>query len=178
MENLFKVLLWTLFTMSMTGCNEDQQTILVDQFDVQLVILDEDGNEQTVFKNGEDVSMMVKLINLSSEEIEAGSYYDYCEIYTIEEFLLIYKWMKKSDNEEESWVPLGKAYVTPVNCPTVNIPVVVPAQGEKLVVGSKWSDNPANAQLTPGKYYTAFNYSLELDGQSKIVALKAEFEVQ
>lgn len=61
---------------------------------------------------------------------------------------------------------------------TANITVIIPAHGEVMVAGSKWNNNSDNPPLTPRKYYTAFSYTLELNGQFKKLDLEVEFEVQ
>lgn len=114
MENILKILLCVALALPMTYCSENHQNIPIEELEAKLATLDEDGIEKTIFEAGTNVTLGVKLVNQSNEDIEAGGYFEYCDIYTIEEFLLVYKWMKKSENEEASWVPFGKAYVLPI----------------------------------------------------------------
>ena len=108
MENFVKILLWITLALSATGCDEDEASVLADSLEVKLVTLDENGEERAVFDAGTDVYFALKLLNSTNNEVKAGGYFDYCKIYQIDEFLLVYKWARNNENEKENWVPLGR----------------------------------------------------------------------
>lgn len=179
MRKFYTLLIGSLFIISFSGCSDDEAESAIDVTDAKLVANIEGGEkEMTIFEENSDIRFYIKLTNSSDIEVEAGSYFDYCAIFNIKEYLLVYKWTKKDGDEKESWIPLGKAYVPPVNCPAINIPLTIPPNGETGVAGAYWSQNPNNLPLGKGKYYTALPYTLEIGGKSKNIDLKLEFEVR
>jgi hypothetical protein len=177
MKNTKKVLPIIVAAILISNCSNEQDINTINTLDARLVAFDEAGVESTLFEANTNIRFALNLINDSNKQIEAGSYYDYCAIYSVEEFLLVYKWIK-NDNGEDVWAPIGKAYVPPIACPTINIPVVIAAHGEATVCGMEWDTNPNNLPIGPGKYYTALTYTLELGDQSKQLNLRLDFEVQ
>lgn len=164
------------FVLLNTNCDENQQIRTVDSLGARLAAYTEDGAEKTMVPANSNILFVLSFINKSDVDIKAATYYDYCSLFNIKDFLLIYKLVRLA-NGEARWMAYGKPYELPVYCPTIAIPVIVPAHGETKVHGSSWNRVPNNPPFTPGKYYTAFSFDLELDGQSRRHDLNLEFEV-
>jgi hypothetical protein len=160
----------------MFGCAEEEVG-LADKLETRLVAYDEMNVERTSFSPGEDITLSLVLVNTSSQNVEAGTYFDYCSIYEQDEFLLLYR-LTVSDTGVESWEPVGKPYAPPVYCATVALPVVVVANGEQIVCGFRWSNNPGNPPLGPGRYYTSLSHVEEIAGQVLDMDLRLDFEIQ
>lgn len=177
MKNPIGVFVIAVLPLFSSHCTDSQEVRPIDQLGARLVAYDENGIERTIFKANTNITFGLSLVNKSDHDIEAGSYYDYCNVYQKEDFLLIYKLMTQ-DNGEEKWIAYGKPYQEPVACPTFSVAITVPASSEAKLHGGAWNSNPDNQPLTAGKYYTAFSFTLELDGQSRTHDLKLEFEVE
>jgi hypothetical protein len=176
MEKITIMFLWAVLALFSSNCSDSQQVRPIDKLGARLVAYDEDGTERTVFEANTNITFGLSLINKSNVNIEAGAYYEHCDVYQKEDFLLIYKLIRQ-DNGEEKWMPYGKPYQQPAPCPTIPMPVMVTANGETKLHGRAWNSVPDNPPFTAGKYYTAFAFTLELDGQSRRHDLKLEFEV-
>lgn len=176
MEKVLKLFLWAALALINCNCDDGQSGRPIDSLGARLVAYDEDGAEKTKFAANTDIAFVLCLNNKSDYPIEAGSYFDFCDVYQKEDFLLIYK-MVQEDTGEEHWIPYGKPYQQPAPCPTIATMVIVPAHGETKVQGRAWNSVPDNPPFTTGMYYTAFSFTLELDGQSRRHELKLEFEV-
>lgn len=176
MKKITKMFLCAV-TLFSSNCSDSQEVQPIDKLGARLVAYDEHGTERTVFEANTNITLGLSLINKSNEDIEAGTSYDFCDVYQKEEFLLIYK-LISNDNGGEKWIPYGKPYQQPAPCPTIGAPIFVPAKGELKLHGGTWNNNPDNPPFTAGKYYTAFSFTLELDGQSRKHDLKLEFEVE
>lgn len=174
-ERLTMILCAALALLS-SSCDDSQQVRPIDSLGARLVAYDEDGIEKTRFEANTNIAFILSFNNNSDRAIEAGSYFDFCYYYQKDDFLLIYK-LVREDNGEEKWMPYGKPYEQPVFCPTIFIPVIVPAFSERKIHGGTWNNVPNNPPLTAGKYYTSFSFNLELDGKSRQHDLKLEFEV-
>lgn len=160
-----------------SNCSDSQPVRPIDSLGARLVAYDEVGTERTKFEANTNITFILSFNNKSDHAIEAGSYFEFCDVYQKEDFLLIYK-LVRDDNGEENWMPYGKPYQQPAPCPTVGVMVIVPARGETKVHGATWNNVPDNLPFTAGKYYTAFSFDLELDDQSRKHDLKLEFEVE
>lgn len=176
MKKVTQIFLWALFTLFTSTCSDSQEVQPIDKLGARLVAYDEDGIERTTFEANTNITFGLSLVNKSNDDIKAGSLFDYCDVYQKEDFLLIYK-LIGDDKGEATWVPLGKPYKQPAPCLTISLPLIVPAHGEAKLHGRAWNSNPDNQPLTAGKYYTAFSFTFELDGQSRTHDLKLEFEV-
>lgn len=177
MQKITKMFLCAALALFSTSCGESQEAQPIDKLGARLVAYDEDGTEKTVFEANTNITLGLSLVSKSGADIDVGSYFDYCDLFQQEEFLLVYK-LIKDDNGEEKRIPYGKPYVQPAPCPTIPVPVIVPAHGEAKLHGGAWHNNPENSPFTAGKYYTAFSFTLELDGRSRKHDLKLEFEVK
>lgn len=184
MRTKLNTIIRVLILIFILSCKDDKDDINADPFfdaiDVKLAAAIEgsERTEMTVFENNTNINFFVKIVNKSNQDIDFGSYYSYSAIYDVEEYLLIYKLSKNDQDNQETWVPLGKAYVPPINCLMINLPLVLSAKGSVGVAGMPWDQNPDNLPLGPGKYYTALSYTFEHKGKSKNYDLKLEFEVK
>jgi hypothetical protein len=175
-EKRTKMFRWVALALIISNCIDDQEIQPIDNFGARLVAYDEDDTERTAFKANTDIGFILCIFNTSAKDIDVGARFDYCNAYRDEEFLHIYK-IIGDGNGNEQWMPYGRPYRPPVYCPTINLPIIVPAGGEAKVVGGRWNNDPDNPPFTPGKYYTAFSFNSEVAGQSRKHELKLEFEV-
>jgi len=176
MKIVIKMLLWAALALFGSSCSDSQPVLPIDKLGARLVAYDEGGTERTKFGANTNITFILAFNNKSDHAIEAGGYFDFCDVYQKDDFLLIYK-LVGDDNGEENWIPYGKPYQDPALCPTINLPLIVPAHNQVKVHGGAWNNVPDNPPFTAGKYYTAFLFDLELDGQSRTHELKLEFEV-
>ena len=176
MKKVIKMLLWAALALFGSNCSDSQPVRPIDNLGARLVAYDEGGTERTKFEANTNITFGLSFTNKSNQDVHAGSYFQFCDVYQKEDFLLIYK-LVRDDNGEENWMPYGKPYQQPAPCPTINLPLIVPAHNEVKVHGGAWNNVPDNPPFTAGKYYTAFLFDLELDGQSRKHDLKLEFEV-
>ena len=171
------MLLWAVLALSGSGCSDSEPVGPIDYLGARLVAYDEGGIERTTFETDTNIKFILSFTNSSDQDIDAGNHFQFCHVYQQEEFLLIYK-LVREDNGEEKWVPYGKPYQEPIACRTINLPLIVAASSEIKVLGGAWNNVPGNLPFTAGKYYTAFLFDLDLDGQSRKHDLKLEFEVE
>lgn len=168
--------LWTSFVLLVASCSDSEPVSPINSLHPRLVAYYDGVIERTKFEENTNITFALSFTNESDRNIEIGTSFQYCDVYQREEFLLIYKWVRE-DNGDEKWMPYGKPYQEPVACPTINLPITVPARGETKVVGAAWNTVPENLPFSPGKYYTSFSFDLVLEGQSRRHDLKLEFEV-
>ena len=154
MKRSIKFLLGLTVAFSISNCTEDNVARVLHGLEARLVAYDESHVSRTSFNADTDITLILNLVNKSAGDIEAGAYWDYCSLYQVDEFLLVYR-RSTSGVGAESWHPVGRAYVTPIYCATINIPVVVHPNSEVSVCGAKWSSNPGNSPLSAGKYDSA-----------------------
>lgn len=159
-----------------SNCDDGQSDRPIDSLGARLVAYDEGGVERIKFAANTDIAFVLCLNNQADYAIDAGSYFDFCDVFQKDDFLLIYK-LVQEESGEEHWIPYGKPYQQPAPCPTIATKVIVPAHRETKVQGRAWNSVPNNPPFTAGKYYTAFSYTLELNGHSRKYDLKLEFEV-
>jgi hypothetical protein len=77
------------------------RSIQSSELGARLVAYDEDGTERTVFEATTNITLGLSFINKSNDDIKGGTYYDFCDVYQSEEFLLIYK-LIRDDNGKRS----------------------------------------------------------------------------
>jgi hypothetical protein len=173
--------LYTIVILSVLSCAHEQgidalQT-QIDNIDFELAVLDENGEEKSVFDQGTDVNFVLLLNNNSEQDLLWEYHYD-CRISQQADFLLVYK-LGTSDNRGEiEPVAMGKPYNTPVLCLDINLPARSIPPGEYLLVSDNWSDNKDNSPLTSGKYFTEFFYTLNINGYNKTIDVRVDFEIR
>ena len=164
------------------GCEKENISQL-DQVDFKIVTKDANNTETSVFEIGEDVVLAFETINNSGKDLELNlkSNYLSCKVFQNEtDFLFV---NKKSDNYnvDSSFVPVGKPFLNPINCETINLPYYsqIFPKGETILESAFWSSNPENKELKAGKYFTVFTFTLlDIEGHSKTWNLRADFEIK
>lgn len=181
-----KMILLTIIStlIILSGCQDidDSTGSQFDQIDFKIVTMDENETEAIDFEVGEDMVLAFKAINNSGKVLELKLKSDYltCKVFQNEKDFLFVN--KKSDNYDvdSSFVPIGKPYLNPINCETINLPYYAQIfpKGETILESAFWSSNPDNKKLAPGKYFTEFSLTLDVEGHSKTWNLRADFEVK
>ncbi len=159
------------------GCQKDNVVARakLNELDFELVILNEQDIEATSFEHGTDIKLALKLINNSNQDLEWN--YDYsCQLLQSEDFLLVYQFIQ-DDESNAYYLPVGKPYLSPINCQTINLPPQRIPPGENLIIKLSWSDNPENEPLKKGKYYTVSNFEFKSNGEKKEWDLRTDFEI-
>jgi len=174
MNVVAKTLCWLSVGAATLSCH-DEQVGWKGRLEARLVALDGAGVERTSFHADTDISFALNLVNVSSDTIDAGGYFDYCAVYNVDEFLLVYK---RVSSPAQKWEPVAKAYVPPIFCAMVNLRLDIPPHSERSVCGMKWTTNTGNAPLGAGQYYTALSHLLEIDGKVLAVNLRLDFEIR
>uniref|UniRef100_UPI003217BE1C hypothetical protein n=1 Tax=uncultured Draconibacterium sp. TaxID=1573823 RepID=UPI003217BE1C len=178
---LFLLLIPLCVVLLGTGCEKDE-TSQLDMIDFKIITMHENNIQTNVFEFGEDVVLAFEAINNSGEEIEIKLRSDYlaCKLFQNEKDFMFVN--KKSNNYDvdSSYTPIGKPYLTPVNCQTINLPYYTQIfpKGETILDSASWSSDPNNKKLAPGKYFTSFALTLNIEGHSKTWNLKADFEIK
>jgi len=170
-----------LFCLMGAGCEKEDISQL-DQIDFRIVTMDENNTITNVFEVGEDIVLTFQAINNSGKTVELKLKSDYlaCKLFQNEKDFLFVN--KKSDNYDvdSSFVPIGKPLLNPINCQTINLPYYAQSfpKGETILESAAWSSNLDNIELAPGKYFTVFALTLDIEGYSKTWNLRADFEVE
>ncbi len=79
------------------------------------------------------------------------------------------------------FVPIGKPFLNPINCMTINLPYYAQIfpKGEIILESAFWSSNLDNKKLETGKYFTMFSFTLlDIEGHNKIWNIRADFEIK
>jgi len=180
---LLKISVIFLFLSLMgEGCEKENISQL-DPIDFKIVTMDENNTETSVFEVGADMVLAFKAINNYGEALELKLKSDYlsCKVFQNEtDFLFV---NKKSDtyNANSSFVPVGKPFLNPINCATINLPYYTQIfpKGETILESALWSSNPENKELEPGKYFTVFTFTLlDIEGHSRTWNLRDDFEIK
>jgi len=180
---LFKTSVIFLFVSLMGAGCEKEDVSQLDQIDFKIVTMDENNTETSVFEVGEDIVLAFKAINNSGEALELKLKSDYlsCKVFQNKtDFLFV---NKKSDthNVNSSFVPVGKPFLNPINCATINLPYYAQIfpKGETILESAFWSSNPENKELEAGKYFTVFAFTLlDIEGHSRTWNLRADFVIK
>ncbi|MFV0592703.1 MAG: hypothetical protein ACK5M7_15055 [Draconibacterium sp.] len=176
------LLLLPLFVVLLgAGCEKDD-TSQLDMIDFKIITMNENNIQTNVFEFGEDVVLAFEAINNSGERIEMQLKSDYfaCKLFQNDNNFLFVN--KKSSNYEvdSSFSPIGKPYLNPVNCQTINLPYYTQIfpKGETILDSASWSSNPNNKNLALGTYFTVFALTVNIEGHSKTWNLRSDFEVK
>ena len=170
-----------LFSLMGAGCEKENISQL-DQIDFKIVAMDENKTEKSVFEVGENIVLAFEAINSGQgKELKLKSNYLSCKVFQNEKDFLFVN--KKSDNYnvDSSFVPIGKPFLNPINCETINLPYYTQnfPKDETILESASWSSNPDNKKLESGKYFTAFTFTLlDIEGHSKTWKLRADFEIK
>ena len=171
-----------LLSLMGAGCKKENISQL-DQIDFKIATMDDYKVEKSVFELGEDIVLAFEAINNSEKDLELKlkSNYLSCKVFQNEnDFLFV---NKKSDNYnvDLSFVPIGKPFLNPINCETINLPYytqIFPI-GKTILESTFWNSNPENKELKPSKYFTVFTFTLlDIEGNSKTWNLRADFEIK
>lgn len=180
---MFKIMFFTIFStlFILSGCQEKEDLIVtqMDQIDFRLVTMDENETEAIEFEVDENFILALKVINNSGKELDLKSDSLVCNLLQNEDFLFV---KKKSENYnvDSSFKSIGRPYSFPTYCLTINLPYnnQIIRNGETILVGASWHNNPYNDDLPPGKYFTEFILTLSIEDHSKTWKLRADFEVK
>lgn len=180
---LFKISAFVLlFVLMGAGC-EKENISQFDQIDFKIVTMNENKAEKSVFEVGENMVLAFEATNNSGKDLELKlkSNYLSCKVFQNEKDFLFVN--KKSDNYNvnSSFVPVGKPFLNPINCETINLSYYAQTfpKGETILESAFWSSNPENKELESGKYFTVFTFTLlDIEGHSKTWNLRADFEVE
>lgn len=173
--------LFLLLGLIGAGCEKEDISQL-DLIDFRIVTMEENNIQTDVFEAGKDVVLAFNAINSSGKILELKLKSDYlaCKVFQNEKDFLFVN--KKSDNYDvdSSFVPIGKPRLNAINCQTIHLPYYTQIfpQGETVLDSATWSSNPDNTELAPGKYFTAFVLTLDVDGNSKTWNLRTDFEIK
>ena len=171
-----------LFALIGAGCEKEDVSQL-DKIDFKIVAMDKNKTETSVFEVGEDLVLAFKAINNSGKnlELKLKSNYLSCKVFQNEKDFLSVNKKSGNYNVDSSFVPIGKPFLNPINCETINLPYYVQifSKGETILENAFWSSNPDNKKLEPGKYFTVFSFILlDIEGHSKTWNLRADFEIK
>jgi len=184
MKTTFLKISFIFLFLSLMGVGCEKENISqLDQIDFKIVTMDENSTETSVFDVGEDVVLAFEAINNSGKDLELKlkSNYLSCKVFQNEKDFLFVN--KKSDNYnvDSSFVPIGKPFLNPINCETINLPYyaqIFPI-GKTILESAFWSSNSDNKKLEPGKYFTVFAFTLiDIEGHSTTRNLRADFEIK
>ncbi|MCC5928562.1 MAG: hypothetical protein JJU28_04880 [Cyclobacteriaceae bacterium] len=156
------------------GCGEED-SFNISKIDFEILTMHNDI-EKVIFESGTDIVFALKIYNNSGSDFEWHNDYS-CMVLNQENFLLI---KMKIITEDDNIIvnPVGLPYKPTINCPTINLPSKVIAPGESVIlIGVPWSNNPENAYLLPGTYFTEFTIVLPINEKSESWDLRADFIV-
>lgn len=156
------------------GCGEDDR-FTINKIDFEILTM-EDDIEKGSFDSGTDIVFALRIYNNSGSNFEWHNDYS-CMVFNQENFLLV---KKKIISEDDKIIvnPVGLPYQPPINCPTINLPSKVIAPGESVnLIRVPWSNNPENADLLPGTYFTEFTIVLPINEKSESWDLRTDFIV-
>jgi hypothetical protein len=172
-------LMFTLLISFLTffGC-EDSDTVnnQIEEIDFQIVFMDKDLKEATLFAAGDDVHVVLKIINNSTKALDWRKDYT-CHFFQSPDFLLV---SKRNDGSEAmgDYVVVGTPYRRPFNCPAINLPPDIISTGEKILIGFPWSTNLENQSLGPGSYNATADFEVNLNGMKKTFSLRNNFIIK
>ena len=155
------------------SCVEEGSTG-VAALDFKLVAVDGDGREKRVFEEGERIGLSVKAFNHSREELELSPLLS-CWVYQFDQLMVVYRC---SDLDLNQLNPIGRAFLHPINCLDINLPVSFPARGEETVTTRFWDEDPENEPLLPGTYCSFVKDEGIINRIPVTVDMEVSFEVR
>ena len=147
------------------------------QIGFELVLIDDNGLGKNQFRQEENVTFILRLINKSGDDFQITND-EICHLLNQEEFLLVYNIIHNTGTEEDDLIPMGKPYKFPVICNLLGGPgtIFTYAQGYHDLFKFSWiSEDTSNVPLNPGYYKTSIEYEL---WKSKVpLNISTEFKV-
>lgn len=176
-RKLLQIAVITFISVIFSGCekNDVVASAKYNKIDFDLKILNEQDIEAASFEHGTDIKFALKLTNNSNQDFEWNYHYP-CELLNSEDFLLVYQFIQ-GDDSNAYYLPVGKPYLSPINCLMINLPPQRIPPGENLVIKLSWSDNPDNEPLKIGKYFTVSNLELKSNEVKRKWDLRTDFEI-
>ena len=161
------------------GCDDSQDEIQtqLDSVKFDIVVLDDEGNEGMIFDAGTDVTLALKLTNQSNEDF-LWDLLNNCELMLLEDFYTLYKIDNNEEQNGDRIVTIGKPYVVPDGCLSINLPPVKYSPGTTIFLEIPWSNN-SNTPLGRGKYFSTLTHIQRIDNDRSIfLDLRVDFEIQ
>ena len=164
--------LFGLLPLLFMSCGDNDLDPAIKGLELNLMVLDKDGNQSFQFGPEADITLALKAINHSNDTLELSDYYNFCDLANDnEEFFLVYKETQLND-----LIPIGRPFETPVSCIKINLPIFIPLppQSELYIAMARWLDNPNNSPLKQGTYFSAF----KIKWGSKTFAPEVRFTIK
>jgi len=159
---------------------EDEKDELQTQLDnliFEMVVLDDDSNEGTVFPFGTDVALALKVTNDSGEDFLWDVDND-CILLDLDDFFTIHMYKEGNQDVNGETVNLGKPYAPLGGCLGVNFPPRKITPGITIFFEEPWSQNHT-IPLSAGRYFSEFSHNLRIDNDHSIsLNLRVEFQIE
>ena len=148
----------------------------VEKVDFGIVIFDGDGTEGTSFRKGTDIRLALKLVT-DGGKLLGWRKVDECQLYSRQDFLLVFKSNENLDTPPSLYFPLGTPIdEIPAFCTDLDArPTWI--SGGTVILSFLWSSNPENEPLVAGRYYATASFDLMVDGEVKRWEIKHNFEI-
>jgi len=164
----------TAFTCSK---KDDELQSKINDLEFRLVTLDELGNEKSVFEVNTNITLALRVVNKSGHIFICD--YDYrCQFTQISDFFLVFKKITNDKGGPDPAEPIGRPYLFPSYCPTLNLRWDTIPPGISIAIGADWSNVPENKPLEPGKYFTGVKDIVNINGHQKQIDIRTDFEIK
>lgn len=164
MRPFTQIILAIIFLFNFVRCTDED---VIQGLKIELVSTDKDLIETSEFDVGEDVRLMLKASNLTTQELDLSTL-DLCPIMNDATFLVIYGY-------EGGKKKIGRALPEEeISCALLNINRMIPPNESIYLAGGNWFSNPNNSELASGNYFS--NYTITVDGNDFYTSV--EFQVK
>ncbi len=161
------IILTTCLLLSCTNSNEESN---VNNLNLDIIMLDANGNEKNYFTAEDDIKIALKATNISDEPIELWDTFEFTRLINEnEDFFLIYKILQNNER-----IPIGKPFIVPIEYGGVNSQIIISGKSEQFICIIRWLENPNNTSLESGTYYSGFF----IDINGKMFTPEITFTVQ
>ena len=171
-----------ILVLSSLSCSTDEISPL-QQLEINLVVLNEDGEKSNTLTAGTDFFIGFELINHSMDTFflsHNDSRLLFSHLYKHDDFLLVYRLSGNTGGQQ--FFPVGKPYDPSVELyfPDINLPghsVVLPPKGHQYGFHFPWSNYADNRPLNPGTYHSSFEDTVIINGVKTVIDTSIDFSV-
>jgi hypothetical protein len=172
-------LLLSLAALTAFKCSksDDELQSKINDLEFRLVTLDELGNEKSVFEVNTNITLALSANNKSGHIFICECDYR-CQLTQISDFLLVYRKITNDKGDLDQVEPIGRPYLFPSYCPTLNLRRDTIPPGISIAIGAAWSNVPENKPLERGKYFTGIRGTININGHQKKMDSRTYFEIK
>lgn len=174
---LLPCLLIVSFISSSCEDENDELQVQIELLEIEMVALDDNGNEGTMFTAGTDISLALKITNNSAEDFLWRIEND-CVLLSLDDFYNLYLFKEENQDANGEFVNVGKPYDPIAGCLGVYVSPRENPPGITIFLKETWSNNHT-VPLSAGRYFSEFTHNLRVDNDHTLpLNLRVEFQIE